>query len=44
MKCAIPKCRNEEVALFYYGKPVCPKHWKAYCDGRLKIKEKLNIK
>ena len=42
--CCIDKCKNN-VGIFYYGKPLCDKHWSKLCEKSTKdMKKELNIK
>lgn len=43
-KCVVKQCRSES-DIFYYGLPLCDKHWAKLCDLPTdKMKEKLGIK
>ena len=43
LTCKIKNCKRD-VEVIYYGFAVCKRHWIAHCEGRINIKQKLNIK
>ena len=43
-KCLVKHCRSYEIAVQYYNKPVCAKHWKDHCDGNINLKEEFEIR
>lgn len=42
--CWVPRCRQREVEVIFYGKAVCFKHWNEHANGSIDLKALLKIK
>lgn len=42
--CKIPRCRSQDIDLYYYDKALCAKHWDKYAEDSVRLKKLLKIK
>lgn len=45
MVCAVKDCKDNDIEVIFYGKPVCFKHWESHCNpnGRTDLKKEFKI-
>lgn len=41
--CDVPRCRDMNPHIKYYGKWVCLKHWSDHCDNKISLKKIFDI-
>lgn len=41
--CDVPRCRQEDTEMMYYGKRICHKHAEEHYSGKINLKQVFSI-